>query len=101
MPWPALQRVQEHSLDAGIGAITVTVGCQQRMDFSQPFYFTGLAIAVRAQLASIPPQDKCLVLRWLADCGILLALRCGGTIYLWWGNTVEEPSANTPSPAAR
>jgi len=43
-----LKRVQNKSLDAGIAAITVTAGRQQRMDFSQPYYVTGLAIAVRA-----------------------------------------------------
>jgi len=37
----------EHRLDAAIAAITVTAGRAERVDFTQPYYSTGLGIAVR------------------------------------------------------
>jgi polar amino acid transport system substrate-binding protein len=36
-----------HRLDAGIAAITVTAGRAESVDFSQPYYSTGLGITVR------------------------------------------------------
>ena len=80
-----LQRVQDHSLDAGIGAITVTVGRQQRMDFSQPFYFTGLAIAVRASRKSAwhLVLGQLLSLKFLALVLSLLALLVGTGTAIW------------------
>ena len=80
-----LQRVQDRSLDAGIGAITVTVGRQQRMDFSQPFYFTGLAIAVRAQRESTwrLVLGQLLSLKFLALILSLLALLAGTGVMIW------------------
>ena len=41
-----LQGAESGNFDVGVGAITVTAGREQRLDFTQPFYTTGLGIAV-------------------------------------------------------
>lgn len=46
-----LQGVQDGTLDAAIAAITVTAEREDRFDFSQPFFTTGLAIAVPTERA--------------------------------------------------
>lgn len=80
-----LQRVADHSLDAGIGAITVTVDREKRMDFSQPFYFTGLAIAVRAHRESTwrLVLGQIFSLKFLALVLSLLALLVGTGALIW------------------
>ena len=44
-----LQGVAEKKFDAAIGALTVTADRAKTMDFSHPFYSSGLSIAVPAQ----------------------------------------------------
>ncbi|WP_245310863.1 transporter substrate-binding domain-containing protein, partial [Bradyrhizobium valentinum] len=41
-----LDDVAKGTLDAGVGAVTVTAGRARSVDFTQPFYNTGLGIAV-------------------------------------------------------
>lgn len=45
--------VQDGTLDASIAALTVTAAREDVIDFSHPFYTTGLAIAVRQQGNSV------------------------------------------------
>src|SRR5215475_8550030 len=47
-----LQGVTDGSLDVGVGALTITPERERLFDFTQPFYITGLGIAVPAQPAS-------------------------------------------------
>lgn len=54
----ALAGVVAGRFDAAIGALSVTPGREQRLDFTHPFYTTGLAIAVPARADG--------VLAWLA-----------------------------------
>lgn len=41
-----LRAVERHEVDVGVGAITINASREQRMDFTHPFYSTGIAIAV-------------------------------------------------------
>ncbi|WP_275406467.1 transporter substrate-binding domain-containing protein [Rhodoligotrophos defluvii] len=72
------------SLDAAVGALTITAEREQRFDFSQPFYETGLSIAVHKEhmnwwsvIQSI--FSKNLLLGVLGLLGVLMTV---GTI-LW------------------
>src|SRR5215471_12030954 len=47
-----LQGVADGSLDVGVAALTITPEREKLFDFTQPFYITGLGIAVPAQPAS-------------------------------------------------
>ncbi|MCW8796180.1 MAG: transporter substrate-binding domain-containing protein [Chlorobium sp.] len=42
-----LKGVADNELDAGVAAITVTAEREETLDFSQPYYLSGLAIATR------------------------------------------------------
>jgi ABC-type amino acid transport substrate-binding protein len=44
-----LDGVENGSLDVGVGALTVTAERAAKLNFTQPFYITGLGIAVRPQ----------------------------------------------------
>src|SRR5262249_31998546 len=44
-----LQGVADGSLDVGVAALTITPERERLVDFTQPFYITGLGIAVPAQ----------------------------------------------------
>ncbi len=79
-----LKRVQNKSLDAGVAAITVTAGRQKRMDFSQPFYVTGLAIAVRAHREN--PWR--LVLQQLFSLKVLALLLGFGAVLIGTGTLI-------------
>src|SRR5215471_13384702 len=47
-----LQGVADGSLDVAVAALTITPERERLLDFTQPFYITGLGIAVPAQPAS-------------------------------------------------
>ena len=47
-----LQGVADGSLDVAVGALTITPERERLFDFTQPFYITGLGIAVPAQPSS-------------------------------------------------
>lgn len=44
-----LQSVEREQLDAVVGALTITAEREKKVDFSHPFFMTGLSIAVRHQ----------------------------------------------------
>ncbi|BBM84037.1 transporter substrate-binding domain-containing protein [Candidatus Uabimicrobium amorphum] len=46
---PHLQSIEEKRVDLGIAATTVTFEREARMEFSQPFYYSGLGILVREE----------------------------------------------------
>ncbi len=79
-----LSGTRDGSLDAAVGALTITAEREKALDFSQPFYETGLSIAVpkghstwMAVLESIFSRN--LILGVLGLLGVLLIV---GTI-LW------------------
>ena len=64
-----LNATSEGSADAAVAAITVTAARERTSDFSQPFYVTGLGVAVRVGLANWLP-----VLRTFRSFGFLEAV---------------------------
>jgi polar amino acid transport system substrate-binding protein len=79
-----LDGVAGGQFDAGVGALSVTPEREERMDFSHPFYSTGLGIAVNDQtsifglLARLPWRDLALIIGGLL--GLMLA--AGSLIWL-------------------
>ena len=80
-----LSGVQSNSLDAAVAAITVTSERERVMDFTHPFYMTGLGIAVSA--SSGPPWLAVLrrVLSWqfLAVVGLLALVLMSVGLLIW------------------
>jgi len=80
-----LSGVESNSLDAAVAAITVTSEREQVMDFTHPFYMTGLGIAVSA--SSGPPWLAVVrhVLSWqfLAVVGLLALVLIGVGLLIW------------------
>lgn len=64
-----LNATSEGSADAAVAAITVTAARERTSDFSQPFYVTGLGVAVRVGLANWLP-----VLRTFQSFGFVEAV---------------------------
>ena len=65
----------EHRLDGAIAAITVTAEREDSVDFSQPYYSTGLGIAVRRRSVFdwVRLAEDLLSLRFLEMLGLLVA----------------------------
>jgi len=80
-----LSGVQSNFLDAAVAAITVTSDRERVMDFTHPFYTTGLGIAVSAPGG--PPWLAVLrrVLSWqfLAVIGLLVLVLTGVGLLVW------------------
>jgi polar amino acid transport system substrate-binding protein len=71
--------------DVGLGAFSVTSQREQIIDFSYPFYHSGLDIVTTAKQASIFKMIGTLFnLRLLKILGLLLALVLGVSHLLWW-----------------
>ncbi len=90
--------VAEKKFDAGVAAITVTEERQRRLDFSHPFFTTGLAIATM-------PSDESpvwtaftamLSWQWLAVALSVFAVIVGVGFLLW----IVERKTNTDMDAA-
>ena len=77
-----LKSVQTSSIDAAVGSLSVTSEREKTLDFSQPFFHTGLSIAVRHDQA-LPLFDVMeAVFSWRfveAIGALLLALLIAGT----------------------
>ena len=56
-----LLSVAQERVDAVVAAVTITKEREETMDFSQPFYYTGLGIAVNAESGSVWASIKRLV----------------------------------------
>ncbi len=81
-----LQATADGTLDASIAAITVTSERERQVDFTQPFYATGLGIAVPAhrEIEWLPILKSFLTLRFLTAVSILIgaAIVVGTLIWL-------------------
>ena len=78
-----LSGVQSNSLDAAVAAITVTSERERVMDFTHPFYTTGLGIAVSAPNGTpwLAVIRRVLSWQFLAIIGTLaLVLMCVGLL---------------------
>jgi polar amino acid transport system substrate-binding protein len=79
-----LSKVEQGKVDLGIAATTITAERERRLDFSHPFYRSGLGILVRAE-GGIGATLGALVssqLAWIALGTILYVILCAHII--WW-----------------
>jgi ABC-type amino acid transport substrate-binding protein len=95
-----LDGVADNSLTAAVAALTVTVEREKRMDFSHPFYTTGLGIAInRGAGGGWGDVVSGLFARGFIQ--ILLSLSalllfCG--LLVWMFRGVETPSSSVAGP---
>ena len=80
-----LSGVQSNSLDAAVAAITVTSDRERVLDFTHPFYTTGLGIAVSAPSGSawIGVVRRLLSRQFLAIVGLLAVVLMGVGLLMW------------------
>lgn len=82
-----LSGVESNSLDVAVAAITVTSSRERVMDFTHPFYTTGLGIAVAASGSKNAPWLAVLrrVLSWqfLTVVGFLVLMLLGVGFLVW------------------
>jgi polar amino acid transport system substrate-binding protein len=78
--------VAEGSLDAAVAALTVTGQRHRAVDFTQPFYSSGLGIAVRtdAGITWWPIVGSVLSLGFLRAVAVLFAISLAVGVVLWF-----------------
>lgn len=74
-----------NELDAAVAAITITAGRQKVIDFTQPFYVTGLGVAVSTSASArwLPVIRTFLSARFLQAVLILLAIALTVGVLIW------------------
>jgi polar amino acid transport system substrate-binding protein len=77
--------VADGSLDAGVAALSVTGPRRETVDFTQPFYSTGLGIAVSRDVSISwwPIVTNVLSLSFLRAVGVLFAVSLAVGVVLW------------------
>lgn len=94
----SITKIENQSLDITIGSISITDQREQRVDFSSPYYQSGLALITKAKTPSVFTLEfvfrNIILLFWLA-----LFVFIGGTILYWIErkknedlDTIEEAS---------
>jgi ABC-type amino acid transport substrate-binding protein len=86
LPLPALLRgVEKGTLDAAVAAISVTAEREQQIDFSHPYYSSGLAIAVSAEPEGWFRQflRNLFSVEFLRIVGLLLLLLLATGLAVW------------------
>nr|WP_294505117.1 transporter substrate-binding domain-containing protein [uncultured Rhodopila sp.] len=73
------------TLDAAISAITVTSEREQTVDFTQPYYATGLGIAVpmHREIEWLPILESFFTVRFLQAVGVLVAAAVSVGSLIW------------------
>jgi len=79
-----LDSVAAGAVDAGAAALTITADRETRLDFTHPFYATGLAIAVRRQGHLVGRVAKALVSPLFLTVTASLTLLLGTIAVLIW-----------------
>lgn len=79
-----LETVADGKVDLGIAATTITAERQKRLDFSQPFFRSGLGILVRPGTPGLGVVARVLTgeIVWVAIGTVLYILLCAHLI--WW-----------------
>ena len=81
------------TLDVSVAALTITAEREALLDFTHPFYTTGLAIAVPARQSSIGNALKSLLSReFTAAVGALAALLLLVGLLLWLAERRKNPA---------
>jgi polar amino acid transport system substrate-binding protein len=81
-----LKDVEEGSLDVGVAAITITSDREAVMDFTHPFYITGLGIAVHRKSAAqgwVKVAERFLTLHFLYVLAGLILVLCLAGFVVW------------------
>ena len=80
-----LSGVQSNSFDAGVAAITVTSDREKVLDFTHPFYTTGLGIAVSAPSGTpwLAVLRRLLSWQFLTVIGLLALVLVGVGMLVW------------------
>src|SRR5215469_2312838 len=93
-----LKAVADGSADAAVAAITVTAPRAQTVDFTQPFYETGLGVAVRGDLANwVPVARAFLSTNFLRAILVLIGIALFVGIRVWlFGRRVNDHFAGYP-----
>lgn len=81
-----LAGLQDGSLDAGVTAITITADREKLMDFTHPFFTTGLATAVRSEGATLHwlhVAEKFFSLHFLYLVGFLILVLFLAGFLVW------------------
>jgi ABC-type amino acid transport substrate-binding protein len=88
-----LSGVQNNSLDAAVAAITVTSDRERVMDFTHPFYITGLGIAVSASRGTpwLEVPRRVLSPQFLALVGLLALVLMGLGLLMWLLERKKNP----------
>ena len=79
-----LKAASDGSADAAVAAITVTASRAQTVDFTQPFYETGLGVAVRGELANwVPVARAFFSINFLRAMLVLIGIALFVGILIW------------------
>ena len=96
-----LKDVEDGSLDAGVAAITVTADREVLMDFTHPFYITGLGIAVPRRSAAqgwVKVAERFLTLHFLyLLAALILVLFIAGFVVWLFERRSPEMFGGGPS----
>ncbi len=85
--------VESGKLNASVGALTVTAEREKNVDFSYPFYSTGLAIAVpRASGGFVSFVERFFSWRFFTALGALLTLLLGVGAVVWLFERRRNPA---------
>jgi polar amino acid transport system substrate-binding protein len=96
-----LEGVQNGTLDAGVAALTVTSEREKILDFTHPFYTTGLGIAVVSKGGSpwLTVLKRFLSLAFLKVAATLTLLLLGVGFLVWWFEKKRNPKQFGGGPA--
>ena len=96
-----LEGVEDGSLDAAVAALTVTAEREEGMDFSHPFYASGLGIAVRAEEGGrwLSVIRGFLSMAFLKVVGVLVLLLLLVGLVIWVVERRRNPEHFGGSPA--
>ena len=96
-----LEGVEDGSLDAAVAALTVTAEREEGMDFSHPFYASGLGIAVRVEEGErwLSVIRGFLSMAFLKVVGVLVLLLLLVGLVIWMVERRHNPEHFGGSPA--
>lgn len=97
-----LRDVERHDLDLAVGALSNTPERERRLDFTQPYYHTGLGIAVRADRRSSYLRILGSFFSWefLAAVSSLFLVLLGAGILVWFFERRANPEHFGGDPAS-
>nr|WKN39613.1 transporter substrate-binding domain-containing protein [Tunicatimonas sp. TK19036] len=80
-----LNAVEQNEVDAALGAITITDERERRMDFTQPYFSSGLGVAVHQDRSSIFGQ-LLNIISWefISAVGVLCLVILLFGLLVWW-----------------